>query len=154
MIGSSEQHFGLVLCRSWLTWTVSMASGTSLRCGLSSPGATSCRMLPSRSSWPTEVSTLQAIVVVMVAFSSHTMSLIHSPPALLFFKRKSTHTHQFCFFGQDQSIVAQQSETTVAKCSLMNCTCPCFSDRLPHYAWTALSVNSHLAGSRVYTCLG
>ena len=42
--------------------------------------------------------------------------------AFFFFKWRSAHAHQIPFFGgQDQSTVAQQAETTVAKCFLTSC---------------------------------
>ena len=52
--------------------------------------------------------------------------MIHSPPALFFFKWTPAHVHQFHFLGQDQSTVAQRAKTTVAKCFLMSGMCTCF----------------------------
>ena len=61
--------------------------------------------------------------VLMMAFSSVERTfveglMIHSTLALFFFfKSRSACTHQVHFLGQDQSIVAQRAEMTVAKYS-------------------------------------
>ena len=51
--------------------------------------------------------------------------LVHCPPVLFLFFFSSgdplAHTNSTFFLGQDQSTVAQQTETTVAKCFLTSC---------------------------------
>ena len=70
------------------------------------------------------IQTTLMVVVAVVDFSSLARilgecSTIHSPPALFFFlKRTLARAHQFHSLGQDQSTVAQQTETTVAECFL------------------------------------
>ena len=68
--------------------------------------------------------------MVVVTFSSSARilgecSTIHSPPAFLliffFFKWTLARTHKFHSLGQDQSTVAQRTETTVTECSLTSC---------------------------------
>ena len=73
---------------------------------------------------------------------------------LFFQKLRSTCIHQFHFFDQDQSTVAQWAKMTVAKCSLTSCMYVCFPGRFLHYGWTAQSANSNFFGSRVYARSG
>ena len=42
------------------------------------------------------------------------------------------------FTGKDQSTVTQGAKMTVAKCFLTSGVWARFSDKFPHYAWTAL----------------
>ena len=67
--------------------------------------------------------------VVVLAYSSRARilgecSTIHSPPALFFFfffKWRLSRAQYFYSLGQDQSTVAQRTETTVTECSLTSC---------------------------------
>ena len=60
---------------------------------------------------------------------------------------------KFTLSCQDQFIVSQRAEMTLAKCSLTSCVSS-FPDRVPHYARTsAQSARSDFVGSRVYACL-
>ena len=103
--------------------------------------------------------------MVVVTFSSFVrnwgeVSTIYCPTALFFFvclfvlKWRSARDHQSRFLGQDQSIVVQRAEMTVAECPLTSCMCARFPDMFPHYAWTAKSAHSDFVGSRVYASLG
>ena len=64
---------------------------------------------------------------VVVAFSSLArilgkVSTIHFPACAFFVLNwRSARAHQFHLLGQDQSTVAQRTETTVAECSLTSC---------------------------------
>ena len=65
------------------------------------------------------------------------MSTIHSPPVLFFFfnlKWRLARANSFHSLGQDQSTVAQRSETTVAECSLTSGVRARFFGRFPHDA--------------------
>ena len=80
----------------------------------------------------------------MVALSSRARivgncSIIHSPSALFVVvvvvvaavvEWRVGRAHQFHSLGQDQSTVAQRTETIVAECSLTSCLS---ADRFPHY---------------------
>ena len=73
-----------------------------------------------------------------------------------FFRWRLARAHQFrsLTLSQDQSTVAQRSETTVTECSLTS-SVSSFPFRFPHHAWTAaFSAHSDFVGSRVYACLG
>ena len=56
-------------------------------------------------------------------------------------------------YGQDQSTAAQRAETTVAECFSTSCIWAHFSDKFPHYAWTAMSAHSDFVWSRLCACL-
>ena len=51
---------------------------------------------------------------------------------LFVLKWRSARDHQSRFLGQDQSIVVQRAEMTVAECPLTSCVCACFPDMFPH----------------------
>ena len=111
------------------------------RCPLSYHGKAT---LISKTSCPFPCDTgfdLEVMTRKMVAFSSLARilgecSTIHSPPAAVFFlKCILARAHKS--LGQDQPIMAQPAETTVAQCSLDELRESSFPDRLPHYDWTA-----------------
>ena len=76
----------------------------------------------------TTTTTIILSFVAVVAFSSSARiwgerSTVHSLPALFFFffKLRLARAHYFHSLGQDQSTVAQPTETTVTECSLTSC---------------------------------
>ena len=76
-------------------------------------------------SWSVFNYSVIAVTLVMVAFSSCARilgecSTVHSPPAL-FLKVELSLRRRIPLLCQDQSSVAQRTEMTVTKCSLMSC---------------------------------
>ena len=73
---------------------------------------------------------------------------------LFLIKWRLARAHVFHSLGQDQSTVAQRSETTIDRVFPDELRVSSFPGRFPHSAWTAASsAHSDFDGSRVYACL-